>query len=123
MNLATLIARIRTAPLAEAEDALARAEHYMHSKKAGEGHSVPVYIRRGDAALGRIVALSRASEFDFALALPASNGSTAFDAASYDAPHAPFSWSRSRRVRGWAACRIEAMEPFSICFLRLTRER
>ena len=42
-----LMDRIARGLLAEAELALQKADHYRSSKRVGERHSAPVYVRRG----------------------------------------------------------------------------
>ena len=62
MTTGQFLEQIRNGLIAEAEQALARAEQYQHSKRQGLRNSVPVYVSRGEVALGAVALLDQMPE-------------------------------------------------------------
>jgi len=45
--------------MAEVERALTQAERYSHSKRQGLLNSVPIYVQRGETAIGAVALLDQ----------------------------------------------------------------
>lgn len=50
-RVTAVLAQIHGLLIAEAEEALSRAERYSKSKRQGERNSTPIYVRRGEIAM------------------------------------------------------------------------